>query len=150
MLWGRCLSLRTFSSIPGLLLKDGLRREEGTVEALDSLDGWNTEESHSYPARDWIHHTEYIQCNRNCIIGFEIRILIVRPGWCCISLNPALERPRQADLWVWGQSGLQSEFQESQGCTVRSSPKTKQQHPPPKQKPKPKPNPKPSNTGDCC
>ena len=27
----------------------------------------------------------------------------------------ALERQRQADLWVRGQQGLQSEFQDSQG-----------------------------------
>jgi hypothetical protein len=30
-------------------------------------------------------------------------------------LIPALGRQRQADLWVQGQSGLQSEFQDSQG-----------------------------------
>jgi hypothetical protein len=30
---------------------------------------------------------------------------------------PALGRQRQADLWVWGQPGLQSEFQDSQDYT---------------------------------
>jgi hypothetical protein len=29
-------------------------------------------------------------------------------------LIPALGRQRQADFWVWGQPGLQSEFQDSQ------------------------------------
>jgi hypothetical protein len=30
-------------------------------------------------------------------------------------LIPALGKQRQADFWVWGQPGLQSEFQDSQG-----------------------------------
>jgi hypothetical protein len=34
-------------------------------------------------------------------------------------LIPALGRQRQADLWVWGQPGLQSEFQDSQGYTEK-------------------------------
>jgi hypothetical protein len=32
-------------------------------------------------------------------------------------LIPVLGRQRQADFWVGGQSGLQSEFQDSQGYT---------------------------------
>jgi hypothetical protein len=28
-------------------------------------------------------------------------------------------RMRQADFWVWGQTGLQSEFQNSQGYTEK-------------------------------
>jgi hypothetical protein len=35
-------------------------------------------------------------------------------------LIPALERQRQADFWVQGQPGLQSEFQDSQGYTEKS------------------------------
>jgi hypothetical protein len=34
-------------------------------------------------------------------------------------LIPALERQRQADFWVRGQPGLQSEFQDSQGYTEK-------------------------------
>jgi hypothetical protein len=34
-------------------------------------------------------------------------------------LIPALGRQRQADFWVWGQPGLQSEFQDSQGYTEK-------------------------------
>ena len=34
-------------------------------------------------------------------------------------LIPALGRQRQADFWVRGQSGLQSEFQDSQGYTEK-------------------------------
>jgi hypothetical protein len=30
-----------------------------------------------------------------------------------------LGRQRQADFWVWGQPGLQSEFQDSQGYTEK-------------------------------
>jgi hypothetical protein len=35
--------------------------------------------------------------------------------WWCTPLIPALGRQRQADFWVRGQPGLQSEFQDSQG-----------------------------------
>jgi hypothetical protein len=35
--------------------------------------------------------------------------------WWRTPLIPALGRQRQVDFWVWGQPGLQSEFQDSQG-----------------------------------
>jgi hypothetical protein len=35
------------------------------------------------------------------------------------AFNPTLGRQRQADFWVWGQPGLQSEFQDSQGYTEK-------------------------------
>jgi phenylpyruvate tautomerase PptA (4-oxalocrotonate tautomerase family) len=42
--------------------------------------------------------------------------LIKRAGrYWCTPLIPALGRQRQADFWVRGQPGLQSEFQDSQG-----------------------------------
>jgi hypothetical protein len=34
-------------------------------------------------------------------------------------LIPAIGRQRQADFWIWGQPGLQSEFQDSQGYTEK-------------------------------
>jgi hypothetical protein len=42
--------------------------------------------------------------------------------WWCTPLIPALERQRQrqADFWVRGQPGLQSEFQDSQSYTEKS------------------------------
>jgi hypothetical protein len=36
-----------------------------------------------------------------------------------MSLFPALGRQRQIDIWVPGQPGLQSEFQDSQGYTEK-------------------------------
>ena len=44
--------------------------------------------------------------------------------WWCTPLIPALGRQRQADFWVRGQPGLQSEFQVSQGYTETLSWKT--------------------------
>jgi hypothetical protein len=39
--------------------------------------------------------------------------------WRYMPLIPALGRQRQADFWVQDQPGLQSEFQDSQGYTVK-------------------------------
>jgi hypothetical protein len=40
-------------------------------------------------------------------------------SWWRTPLIPALGRQRQADFWVRGQPGLQSEFQDSQGYTEK-------------------------------
>jgi hypothetical protein len=40
-------------------------------------------------------------------------------AWWRMPLIPALGRQRQADFWVRGQPGLQSEFQDSQGYTEK-------------------------------
>jgi hypothetical protein len=40
-------------------------------------------------------------------------------AWCRTPLIPALGRQRHADFWVWGQPGLQSKFQDSQGYTEK-------------------------------
>jgi hypothetical protein len=40
-------------------------------------------------------------------------------AWWFMPLIPALGRQRQADSWVCGQPGLQSEFQDSQGYTEK-------------------------------
>jgi hypothetical protein len=37
-----------------------------------------------------------------------------RQWWWFTPLIPALRRQRQVDFWVWGQPGLQTEFQDSQ------------------------------------
>ena len=52
---------------------------------------------------------------------FHIHIKMMSQGrqrWC-MPLIPALRRQRQVDLWVCGHSGLQSEFQDSQGYTAK-------------------------------
>jgi hypothetical protein len=46
--------------------------------------------------------------------------------WWHMTLIPALGRQRQADFWVWGQPGLQSELQDSQGYIENPVLKNKQ------------------------
>jgi hypothetical protein len=48
--------------------------------------------------------------NQNVLLGEQ---------WWHMPLIPALGRQRQADFWVWGQPGLQSKFQNSQGYTEK-------------------------------
>ena len=72
-------------------------------------------------ARAWRHILKcYILINQNITIAGQ---------WRCMSLIPVLGRQRQVDFWVQGQPGLQSKFQDSQGCTEKpclEKPKTKQ------------------------
>jgi hypothetical protein len=51
----------------------------------------------------------------------HVRIQETSWVWWRTPLIPALgrQRQRQADFWVWGQPGLQSEFQDSQGYTEK-------------------------------
>ena len=48
-------------------------------------------------------------------------------AWWRMPLIPALGRQRQVDFWVWGQPGLQSEFQNSQGYTEKPCLETNKQ-----------------------
>jgi hypothetical protein len=56
-------------------------------------------------------------------------------AWWCTPLILALGRQRQAEFWVRGQPGLQSEFQASQGYTekpcLKKKKKKKKEVPPP-------------------
>jgi hypothetical protein len=49
--------------------------------------------------------------------SYPIKHRIHCRAWCRTPLILALGRQRQADFWVRGQPGLQSEFQDSQGYT---------------------------------
>jgi hypothetical protein len=45
----------------------------------------------------------------------EKKNVFLSQAWWRTPLIPALRRQRQADFWVRGQPGLQSEFRDSQG-----------------------------------
>jgi hypothetical protein len=49
----------------------------------------------------------------------RLRVLTASRAWWRTPLIPALGRQRQADFWVRGQPGLQSELQDSQGYTEK-------------------------------
>jgi hypothetical protein len=55
----------------------------------------------------------------NKILGAKFLNHIGRLAWWHTPLVSALGRQRQADFWVRGQSGLQHEFQDSQGYTEK-------------------------------
>jgi hypothetical protein len=42
------------------------------------------------------------------------------------AFNPSTWEAEAGGFWVWGQPGLQSEFQDSQGYTVKPCPEKKQ------------------------
>ena len=63
------------------------------------------------------------QCShRHKIINKSLKKIVFKPGdwWWYMLLIPVFGRQRQVDLQAWGQPGLQSEFQDSQGYTERS------------------------------
>jgi hypothetical protein len=55
---------------------------------------------------------------------YDFKTVNFRRAWWPIPLIPALGRQRQADFWVWGQPGLQSEFQDRE--TLSQKTKNKQ------------------------
>jgi hypothetical protein len=62
-----------------------------------------------------------------CVCVYVLSLFCFRGAWLRTPLVPALVRQRQADFWVWGQPGLQSEFQ---GYTEKPC----LEHPPPQKK----------------
>ena len=73
-------------------------------------------------------HFQSKYSNNTCLLLKEIswkgialikKIFIAGRGGAHLYLIPALRRQRQADFWVRGQPGLQSEFQDSQGYTEK-------------------------------
>jgi hypothetical protein len=62
------------------------------------------------------YHPTY--CKKTWIYA-DIKCCLWAGQWWRMPLIPALGRQRQVDFWVWGQLGLQSEFQDSQGYTEK-------------------------------
>ena len=59
-------------------------------------------------------------------VNSAIKNISAAGRWWCTPLIPALGSQRQADFWVRGQPGLQSEFQDSQGYTEKPCLKKKE------------------------
>ena len=69
----------------------------------------------------WSHRRVIIKLNHTSIL-WQHRLFKTKNQagrWWHMPLIPALGRQRQVDFWVGGQSGLQSEFQDSQGYTEK-------------------------------
>jgi hypothetical protein len=56
---------------------------------------------------------------RACVSFTDFKNWTSTGQWWHTPLDPALGWQRQADFWVWGQPGLQSEFQDSQDYTEK-------------------------------
>jgi hypothetical protein len=54
---------------------------------------------------------------KRLIMWVTLRVKFSARLWWYLPLIPALGRQRQADFWVWGQPGLQKEFQGRQSYT---------------------------------
>jgi hypothetical protein len=52
-------------------------------------------------------------------LELELEMVSYAGQWWRTPVIPALRRQRQADFLVWGQPGLQCEFQDSQGYTEK-------------------------------
>ena len=50
---------------------------------------------------------------------YTLKLSEAAEQWWCTPLVPVLGRQSQVDFWVWGQPGLQSEFQENQDYTEK-------------------------------
>jgi hypothetical protein len=68
---------------------------------------------HSFPSPS-VSYDYFISSSK-----WDSRITAFSRAWWCTPLIPALGRQRKADFWVWGQPGLQSEFQDSQDYTEK-------------------------------
>jgi hypothetical protein len=67
-------------------------------------------------------HALFIISNSDfCVFKYvlDVKVSKVSQAWWLTPLIPELGRQSQADFWVRGQSGLQSEFQDSQGYTEK-------------------------------
>ena len=74
-------------------------------------------------------YMEYLEFGEQLIfkLVFNVKIIFLAGQWWFMPLIPAPGRQRQVNFWVPGQSGLQSEFQDSPGYTEKLlSWKTKQ------------------------
>jgi hypothetical protein len=77
--------------------------------------------SHNVPISfsSFSNGTIYIQVIHYHRIMYDNKNVHSGRAWWLIPLIPALGRQRQVNFWVWGQPGLQSEFQDSQGYTEK-------------------------------
>jgi hypothetical protein len=69
-----------------------------------------------HPRVTWVSHMCGTLIKESLFFHFHLSKDL---SWWCMPLIPALRRQRQADFWIQGQPGLQSEFQDSQCYTEK-------------------------------
>jgi hypothetical protein len=114
-----CL-LRT--QISALLLNSDFSEKKGFLERIlqtHTPHQPTTTLACTWPQHLYLRALDHLKAPDTYVASGEQKLKPAGCGGALTPLTPALGRQRQADFWVRGHPGLQSEFQDSQGYTEK-------------------------------